>query len=565
MKRTMDTDKTILDSERTASERVCVNHCGHDLKWVRNGFCWFGSVMTGDPGCGHECFYESGAVPATKPRVQGDERVCAGGVDGSKSCGHYEAAFDKSVGVCRYYRPDETDGLTFCNHACTFSESEPRHEFVGQYGLGNKFCAFPVGLYQCLKPRDADCHVPPSDDYLQNIKLAIEEESQLPDPVSELANELFDYCVSIKWGQGEPMMAQFEVEAIVRKWLDRAERVRQVMRDAISAAKAGQHAAAREVEPVACPFKVGDRVRYKKEIRGLWPEATVTAITERGFRYEYDKPFVLGTRIGSTTEGEAFESAFNWWELAAAPPETVPTTTGSTDVPLPAASEPPLAHEDELPDGVDYDKWYAQSRLSEGNVGVRVGPVTEAMRGAASDSPAQPASCTPRQAETPPERIWIGGARADLAAPPANICPDCHHDRALCIAGICRYIWLNEYNQRHICGHKCATPPLRDNSEDWCRRCGNANVNWFAPNSLWNRSVRKYVQLEGVAEIICPVCFIQIAEEQAGIKPTSWQVAPEGWSATDSRACECHNGQPCDAKCANDHHEGCGKHEAQKL
>lgn len=37
---------------------------------------------------------------------------------------------------------------------------------------------------------------------------------------------------------------------------------------------------------------------------------------------------------------------------------------------------------------------------------------------------------------------------------------DCHcgHDTALCIDGICRYIWLNEYNQRNICGHRCTFP-----------------------------------------------------------------------------------------------------------
>lgn len=71
-------------------------------------------------------------------------------------------------------------------------------------------------------------------------------------------------------------------------------------------------------EAATHPFKVGDRVRYKREIRGSWPEATVTEITERGFRYEYDEPFVLGTRIGSTIGGEAYESSFHWWELVPA-------------------------------------------------------------------------------------------------------------------------------------------------------------------------------------------------------------------------------------------------------
>jgi ferredoxin len=67
----------IIRGSKTASERVCVNHCGHDLKWVRNGFCWYGSVVLDiDPGCGHECFYESGAVPAATEAS--GERVCAG-------------------------------------------------------------------------------------------------------------------------------------------------------------------------------------------------------------------------------------------------------------------------------------------------------------------------------------------------------------------------------------------------------------------------------------------------------------------------------------------------------
>ena len=36
------------------------------------------------------------------------------------------------------------------------------------------------------------------------------------------------------------------------------------------------------------------------------------------------------------------------------------------------------------------------------------------------------------------------------------VCSGCHHDKALCIAGICRYIWFDEYNHRNICGHKCS-------------------------------------------------------------------------------------------------------------
>lgn len=65
-------------------------------------------------------------------------------------------------------------------------------------------------------------------------------------------------------------------------------------------------------EPV-CPFKIGDRVRQKHS--STWPEAKVTELTERGFKYEFDAPFVLGTRIGSTTGGECYETGFDSWEL----------------------------------------------------------------------------------------------------------------------------------------------------------------------------------------------------------------------------------------------------------
>lgn len=71
------------------------------------------------------------------------------------------------------------------------------------------------------------------------------------------------------------------------------------------------------LEPPKCPFKVGDRVRYKKEIRGSWPEATVVEITEHGFKYRFGEPFLISPRIGSTIGGECYETGFDVWELAA--------------------------------------------------------------------------------------------------------------------------------------------------------------------------------------------------------------------------------------------------------
>lgn len=58
--------------------------------------------------------------------------------------------------------------------------------------------------------------------------------------------------------------------------------------------------------------------------------------------------------------------------------------------------------------------------------------------------------------------------------------------------------------------------------EAFCERCHRPNVTWFAPSDLWNKAVRAV----GAEEILCPVCFVQLAEA-AGIKPTAWVVSPE--------------------------------------
>lgn len=68
----------------------------------------------------------------------------------------------------------------------------------------------------------------------------------------------------------------------------------------------------------AGPFKVGDRVRNR---HANWPEGKITEITERGFRYEYDKPFWLSPRLGYLTGGEAYRESFDSWEVVAQPGE----------------------------------------------------------------------------------------------------------------------------------------------------------------------------------------------------------------------------------------------------
>jgi hypothetical protein len=83
---------------------------------------------------------------------------------------------------------------------------------------------------------------------------------------------------------------------------------------------------------MSCPFKVGDRVRSK---HSSWPEATVTEITERGFKYRYDKLVVISPRLGSTTGGEAYREGFDGWERVFQPdgvveaPERIWTVGGN--------------------------------------------------------------------------------------------------------------------------------------------------------------------------------------------------------------------------------------------
>lgn len=85
-----------------------------------------------------------------------------------------------------------------------------------------------------------------------------------------------------------------------------------------------------------CPFKIGDRVHELRN-RGVFtrrleagfdiplqweldmtkPSATVTEITERGFKYEYDDPVPFIPRWGMTfLGGECFEEGFQYWRKA---------------------------------------------------------------------------------------------------------------------------------------------------------------------------------------------------------------------------------------------------------
>ncbi len=59
------------------------------------------------------------------------------------------------------------------------------------------------------------------------------------------------------------------------------------------------------------PFKVTDRIfnNYDGSI------ATVTELTEKGFKYELDEPKNYGARIGVATGGECYELGFEHWSV----------------------------------------------------------------------------------------------------------------------------------------------------------------------------------------------------------------------------------------------------------
>lgn len=65
------------------------------------------------------------------------------------------------------------------------------------------------------------------------------------------------------------------------------------------------------IDKIECPFKPGYRIldTYSNYF------ATVTEITEKGFKYKLDEPHSLGARFGAYQEGECYELGFPFWRL----------------------------------------------------------------------------------------------------------------------------------------------------------------------------------------------------------------------------------------------------------
>lgn len=69
--------------------------------------------------------------------------------------------------------------------------------------------------------------------------------------------------------------------------------------------------------------------------------------------------------------------------------------------------------------------------------------------------------------------------------------------------------------------------PTDRHPESYCHRCGGPNFTWSAPSPLWNHVMRGG-SIDGPwqwDEIICPVCFVQLAEA-AGMA-SSWRLYAE--------------------------------------
>ncbi len=78
-----------------------------------------------------------------------------------------------------------------------------------------------------------------------------------------------------------------------------------------------------------CPFKVGDRIQEFSSAQffiknkplpvkafALGPPATVTEITKKGFKYKYDRLYVMHARLNLVVEGgECFKEGFGRFQL----------------------------------------------------------------------------------------------------------------------------------------------------------------------------------------------------------------------------------------------------------
>jgi hypothetical protein len=68
--------------------------------------------------------------------------------------------------------------------------------------------------------------------------------------------------------------------------------------------------------------------------------------------------------------------------------------------------------------------------------------------------------------------------------------------------------------------HCYCTGSFAKHPEDYCQKCRQPNITWFAPNELWNKVTGNKSGL-----ILCPVCFAKQAEKT--MLNVVWKLEPE--------------------------------------
>lgn len=72
------------------------------------------------------------------------------------------------------------------------------------------------------------------------------------------------------------------------------------------------------------PFKVGDRIHELRCTMEGWdkdtlrPDAIVTELTDKGFKYDYVRHVSLGARYGHMTGGHCLPEGYDLWMLVEA-------------------------------------------------------------------------------------------------------------------------------------------------------------------------------------------------------------------------------------------------------
>jgi hypothetical protein len=47
--------------------------------------------------------------------------------------------------------------------------------------------------------------------------------------------------------------------------------------------------------------------------------------------------------------------------------------------------------------------------------------------------------------------------------------------------------------------------------ETYCHRCGGPNISWHVASETWNRVMRPNGETGRWGEIVCPICFVELA------------------------------------------------------